>query len=231
MSLDTLPVYRGLRVPRVARWSAEQDITPRVYLQGGRLVYRDPDLTRVSTQQGALWRVWSLAPGKGVPLLANLHPARQRRMMVRSLCQVCGLSTATEAAAEGGQLVLTGSGEVAGRGPIEEQERTMNPPLHLACAWESVRRCPHLLEGYAAARVTDARPWGLHGILHAPEGRRTAAGDLAVALVSPAQIAYEDSRLPLVLAGQTILELTGVRPVDLRVEAARAGLDGAEAGR
>ncbi|MFJ2061239.1 hypothetical protein ACIOMM_35740 [Streptomyces sp. NPDC087908] len=103
MSLDTLPLYRGLGVPRVARWSAEQDITPLVVLQGGRLTYLDP-LTRACRHQGALWRVWSLAPGKGEPLLANLHPARQRRMMARSLCQVCELSTAEEAAAEGGQL-------------------------------------------------------------------------------------------------------------------------------
>ncbi|MFD3998383.1 hypothetical protein [Streptomyces sp. NPDC058583] len=224
MSLDTLPVYRGLRVPRVARWSAEQDITPLVLLQGGRLGYVDPLLTRASTHQGALWRVWSLARGKGEPLLANLHPARQRRMMVRYLCQVCELSTAEEAAAEGGQLVLTGSGEVAGRGPVEEAELTMNPPLHLACAWESVRHCPHLLAGYAAARVSDARPWGLYGILHAPRGRPTAAGELAVAVNAAARIAYEDPRLPLLLAGQTVLELNGVRPVDLVAEVARAGL-------
>ncbi|MGW6414380.1 hypothetical protein [Streptomyces sp. NPDC055055] len=224
MSLDTLPLYRGLRVPRVARWSAEHDITPLVLLQGRRLAYADPQLTRACTQQGALWRVWSLARGKGEPLLANLHPARQRRMMVRSLCQVCEVSTAEEAAAEGGQLVLTGAGETAGRGPVEEAELTMNPPLHLACAWESVRHCPHLLEGYAAARVSDARPWGLYGILHAPRGRRTAAGELAVAVDGSARIAYSDWRLPLLLAGQTVLELNGVRPVDLVAEAERAGL-------
>ncbi|MGW6391259.1 hypothetical protein ACWFR1_12325 [Streptomyces sp. NPDC055103] len=224
MSLDTLPVYRGLRVPRVARWSAEQDITPLVLLQGGRLVYADPLLTRACTQQGALWRVWSLARGKGEPLLANLHPARQRRMMTRFLCQVCELSTVEEAAAEGGQLVLVGAGEAAGRDPVEEGELTLHPPVHLACAWESVRHCPHLLGGYAAARVSAARPWGLYGILHAPWGRRTAAGELAVAVDGAARLAYEDPRLPLLLAGQTVLELNGVRPVDLVAEAARAGL-------
>ncbi|MFB7935961.1 hypothetical protein [Streptomyces sp. NPDC056049] len=42
MSLDTLPVHRGLRVPRVARWSAEQDIPPDVLVRGGRLTYADP---------------------------------------------------------------------------------------------------------------------------------------------------------------------------------------------
>ncbi|TLQ39446.1 hypothetical protein [Streptomyces marianii] len=226
MSLDTLPVYRGLRVPRVARWSAEHDITPAVYLRNSRLAYADPVLTRACTHQGALWRAWTIAPGKGEPRFSHLHPARQRRMMTRRICQVCGLSTVEEAATEGGHLFLTGAGEETGfRGPIEEGERTLHPPVHLACGWESVRHCRHLLDGYEAARVARPVPWGLYGILHA------WSGGAVVPVDARAQIGHGDPRLALLLAGQAVTELNDVRPIDLRAEAARAGLAGAEAGR
>ncbi|MGA5497668.1 hypothetical protein ACPCSP_25225 [Streptomyces cinereoruber] len=227
MSLDTLPIQRGLRVPKIARWSAEQDITPRVYPVRGRLVYRDGPLTRASTVNGALWRVWSLAPGRGEALLSHVHPARQRRMMRLLLCQVCGKPTSEEAAREGGHLFLTGAGPSAGmRGPITEGEPVTSPPLHLPCAWESVRHCRHLLEGYSAARVATPVQWGVYGILH----EQVSATDV-IAVDIGAQVPYGARRLGMLLAGQAVVELHGARSVDLVAEAARAGLPGSEAGR
>ncbi|GGT66216.1 hypothetical protein GCM10014713_68680 [Streptomyces purpureus] len=128
-------------------------------------------------------------------------------MMARLICQVCGLSTEEEAAAEGGTLFLVGAGEESGfRGPIEDGERTLHPPVHLACGWESVRHCQHLLDGYEAARVARPVSWGLYGILHAWYGGAFVPVD------ARAQIAHGDPSLALLLPGQAVMELNDVRP-------------------
>ncbi|BAU86938.1 hypothetical protein SLA_6069 [Streptomyces laurentii] len=221
MSWKCRPVYRGLPVPAVATWEGEWEVTPAVYLRGGRISYADPLFDASQRHRGALWRVWSLARDKGVPELGGVHPARQRLAMRRLLCQVCFLQTGTEAAREGGTLFVVGASSRAGTaGPIEDGERTPHPPVHLECAWESARSCPHLLEGMAAARVPTVRPWGVLGVLHA------SIGDHLVPVDPRVQVAYEDPYITRVLARQAVVELDGCRPVDLRAEAERAGLAG-----
>ncbi|MGW9437049.1 hypothetical protein [Streptomyces sp. NPDC055607] len=145
MGLDTPPIQHGLRVPKIFRWSAEQDITPRVY-----------------------------------PM----------------------------------------------RGPVTEGEPVTSPPLHLPGAWESVRHCRHLLEGYSAARVTDPVQWGAYGILHEQVG----ANDV-IPIDIRAQVPYGSHRLGMLLAGQAVVQFQGARNVDLIAEAARACLPGSGVGR
>ncbi|MFE3124338.1 hypothetical protein ACFXHD_13065 [Streptomyces hydrogenans] len=218
MSLESLPVHRGLRVPYVAAWTGEKDISPAVTTAAGALRYVDPVVDSACRWQGALWRRLMRAQGEGEPVFEALHPVRQRRAMWEQLCQVCGVSVAEEAAEMGGALYLGGADGPVGADPIADGERTENPPLHIACAWESVRHCRHLLAGYTAARVVEPRQWGVAGTLHA------AAGRTVVPVKKAARAAYGSSLLPWMLAERALVELVGVRTVDLAVEAECAGL-------
>ncbi|MFE1907406.1 hypothetical protein ACFW96_27585 [Streptomyces gardneri] len=218
MSLHTLPVHRGLRVPYVARWTGEEDISPAIVNAGGALRYTEPIADAACRWQNALWRRLARAQGMGEPIFEALHPVRQRIAMWEQRCQVCGQSVAEEAAAMGGALYLGGMDVESGtQDPMAEGERTENPPLHLACAWESVSHCRHLLEGYTAARVARPRQWGAAGILHSP-----ARG--TVVPVGRTEVSYGSARLGWMLAERAIVRLTGVRAVDLACEAERAGL-------
>ncbi|MFD3729625.1 hypothetical protein [Streptomyces sp. NPDC058671] len=218
MSIHTLPVHRGLRVPYVARWTGEKDISPAVVGAGGVLRYAAPIADAACRWQNALWRRLARAQGMGEPIFEALHPVRQRTAMWEQRCQVCGQSVAEEAAAMGGALYLGGTDASSGtEDPMAEGERTENPPLHLACAWESVRRCRHLLQGYTAARVARPLQWGVAGILHAP-----ARGTIVP--VKRTEVPYGSARLGWMLAERAIVRLTRVRAVDLVAEAERAGL-------
>ncbi|MGW6244437.1 hypothetical protein [Streptomyces roseolus] len=176
MRLHTLPVHRRLRVPHVARWTGEKDISPAVVNGGGVLRYVDPIVDAACRWEGALWRRHERAQGMGEPIFEALHPVRQRRAMWEQLCQVCDDPTLAEAARHGGALYLAGASDDSGTVlPIQEGERTENPPVHIACAWEAVRHCRYLLEGYTAARVARPVQWGIGGILHVPVGGKLVA--------------------------------------------------------
>ncbi|MFF5505824.1 hypothetical protein [Streptomyces roseolus] len=109
MSLESLPVHRGLRVPYVAAWTGEEDISQAVVAAAGALWYVDPLVDAACRWQGALWRGLMRALGEGTPIFEALHPVRQRRAMWEQLCQVCGVSVAEEAAERGGALYLGGA--------------------------------------------------------------------------------------------------------------------------
>lgn len=219
MSLESLPLHRGLRVPHVAAWTSEDDISPAVISLDGILRYVDPLVDAACRWRGALWRRLARAQGEGEPIFDALHPGRHRRAMAKQLCQVCGWPTAQEAADAGGALYLVGANSSSGiADSIREGERTENPPVHLACAWEAAQRCPHLLEGYTAARVTRPEQWGVGGILHMP------VGGTVIPLQEDAEVAYDSPSIRWMLAEWAVVRLYGVTPVDLIAEAAHAGL-------
>ncbi|NML55373.1 hypothetical protein HHL19_16515 [Streptomyces sp. R302] len=225
MRLHTLPVHRGLRVPHVVRWTGEEDISPAVVNAGGVLRYVDPIVDAACRWQGTLWRRHARAQGKGTPIFEALHPVRQRRAMWEQLCQVCDGPTLAEAARHGGALYLVGASDDSGTvEPIQEGERTENPPVHIACAWESVGHCRYLLEGYTAARVARPVQWGIGGVLHMPSGRAV------VPLPQRVELAHGTRELRWMLAERAVAQLRGVTPIDLVAEAERAGLL-AEGGR
>ncbi|MFE5591199.1 hypothetical protein [Streptomyces sp. NPDC056549] len=207
-----------MRVPYIARWTREEDISPAVGGVDGVLRYTEPIADAACRRQGVLWRRIARAPGGGEPIFQALHPVRQRTAMWNQWCQVCAQPVADEAATMGGALYLGGTDAESGtQGPMAEGERTENPPLHIACAWESVSYCRHLLKGYTAARVARPHQWGVAGILHAP-----ARG--GVVPVGRMEATYGSVRLGWMLAERAIVQLAGVRAVDLVAEAERAGL-------
>ena len=125
--LKHLPVdKRGFPVPWVSDWTGSKD--PDLH---GRPGFAQADLWAV----GCPWPTVTVLeprgkPGTGAPMLAVLHPSRQRTCMLDRKCQVCGKRVnATEKAylAGGAALVAEGFRE---------------PPMHLRCAVFSLFACP-----------------------------------------------------------------------------------------
>ncbi|MFF8618237.1 hypothetical protein [Streptomyces sp. NPDC015350] len=191
--------WRGLHVPFVTPWTHEKWLRAPVVRRIGRggegLGYADENST-VDRRHGNLWIRYSLARGRGAPDLADVHPLRQRQAMAHMLCQVCGRSTYGKDYERWGErhLVIVRSRD--GR-PVAEGEITMSPPVCVPCAQESVRDCPHLRKGYAAALVKHFQPWGIGGLLY---DRTTLRPDLSAVTDEPGIKTVEDPQDSLVLA-------------------------------
>ncbi|HEX5404314.1 MAG TPA: hypothetical protein VFX16_18650 [Pseudonocardiaceae bacterium] len=79
----------GAVVPYVGSWSGEE-LRPSVVVNrpGGGIGYADETLLD-RDEWGVLWTRTAGRIGKGRPLFTKPHPVRQRRAMLRLLCQVC----------------------------------------------------------------------------------------------------------------------------------------------
>ncbi|MEE1941041.1 hypothetical protein V1L54_16795 [Streptomyces sp. TRM 70361] len=190
-------------VPYIAAWSRERTYRPamarRAVGDGEGVGYLD-ETPYDRDGRGVLWVRQALARGSGRPQFQNVHVLRQRRAVRRMLCQVCGHPTP-----RGGPwlFVLRDVGR-----PVEEGERTTAPPVCAPCARLSVRQCPRLREGYAAALVGRAEVWGVAGIVHHPATLEPADGSLH-------EVAHEDPAIRWVTAHRLVLELRDCTPVDL----------------
>ncbi|WP_053686962.1 hypothetical protein [Streptomyces sp. IGB124] len=134
-----------------------------------------------------------------------MHALRQRQAISHMLCQVCGESTI--GGGEERHLFLLAARDGA---PIREGETTASPPIHLACALESVRHCPHLRRGHTAALVDYCPSWGVAGIEYDPKTIQPLPGS---GLTSISYV--ESDRLRWVLAARTVISLHGCTTVDL----------------
>jgi hypothetical protein len=145
--------------------------------------------------------------GAGRPNLAGVHALRQRQAMNHMLCQVCGRSTFGRS--DERHLFLMG--ERNGR-PITDGERTTVPPVHEACAAESLRDCPHLRHGAVAAWAQYAQPWGIAGIVHDPQSLAPLPAAKGEELTF---VAYESDLLRWTIAMRDVVSLQRCTPVDL----------------
>ncbi|MFF1420614.1 hypothetical protein [Streptomyces sp. NPDC058280] len=94
---------------------------------------------------------------------------------------------------------------------ITEGERTTTPPVCEPCALESVRACPHLREGHAAALVQYTALWGVAGIVHEP----TTLAPLLSDDDGLTEVSYDDPLIRWTLAYRTVVTLHRVTTVDL----------------
>lgn len=139
----------GVDVPWVTSWSNER--------QGG--------IGPCPTVDGALAALQTWAPGAGKPLYSRNHLRRQRDSVRTLACPMCG-----EPTREGDRWSQTGryvsAGELRARGfshalPADLPDARILldcgaiAPLHLACAEESLARCPHL----GAMQERDLKPF------------------------------------------------------------------------
>ncbi|MFD4933392.1 hypothetical protein [Streptomyces virginiae] len=201
--------WKGLRVPYIVPWSQERALPGRIVVRSGiggtGIGYADEE-SRVDRRDDVLWVRNAHTPGFGVPELPGMHPLRQRTAVDRMLCQVCGTSAINSSSGDERYLFLLAAKD--GR-PIQEGERTVSPPIHLDCARESVRDCPHL-KRHTAAFVEYCPGWGVAGIEYDPRTVRPLPADGLVF------VPYEDSdRLRWTLAARSVISLHGITTVSL----------------
>lgn len=137
-------------VPYVASWTSEHTQDSAVVNRpGGGIAYRDE--TSVDRDSwGVLWVRTDSRIGVGRPLFKDLHPLRQRRAMLKLLCQVCAQPAGYTP--QGHLWLLPGRDGAMSAEQLEDAPVTM-PPVCVACARLSVRLCPALRSEYVAVRA------------------------------------------------------------------------------
>ncbi|MGW0856115.1 hypothetical protein [Streptomyces sp. NPDC002690] len=197
-------------VPYIASWSAEMTDTNGLLVFKGSLRYMDE--SPLERRDGATWLRMTLARGRGRANLGFVHPVRQRRAMRLSLCQVCGKTTIDQQFNLWGERFLY---LVAQDQPIEDGEVVAAPPVHLACAIESVRDCPHLRRGHTLALVESAPVWGVFGRAYDPRTGRPLLDPKTGEPAAHIKVEYGDPRLKYMLATSLCVSLYGCTPVTL----------------
>jgi hypothetical protein len=157
----------GAVVPYIASWTGEQRCALRLAWRGTRdggvrIGYTD-ETPFDRDEWGVLWQRHTGRIGDGRPLYSVVHPARQRRVMSRLLCQVCARAADHTRA---GTLWLLPAEEVAA---FDGQDGllTRHPPLCAPCAQISVRACPGMRPDYLAIRAHSA-VCGVIGTIYRP---------------------------------------------------------------
>jgi hypothetical protein len=188
----TPETWRGVPVPWAALWSAEQEIDRENHIliwKQGKLAYADeiPGDRRL----GVLWCRHKIG-SHGEPLFGQLHTARQRLAMIKSLCQVCG-GTAVNADGRISWLISADS----------DTSWTMTPPTCEGCQPGALRYCPHLTSK-PPVRLTVglSTPIGVLGDVYQVEGNRFTS-------VNPRAIVdfHDDDGMRRVLAKQLVVQL------------------------
>ncbi|WP_328461608.1 hypothetical protein [Streptomyces sp. NBC_00448] len=207
--LGTFPL-RGV-VPYITAWSSETEQHGTLVVRRGRLSYADEHpLDR--DRFGILWRRLGVSPGVGKPEYGRVHGLRQRRTMLRVLCQVCGGPADRTC---DGVLWLMGRAEYE-REPWPAPIESPHPPVCLNCTVQAVRLCPHLRHHYIAVRARRFHLSGVHGALH-------VAGFPEPRVIDTETLALDDTRTAWLRAGQLIMRLTDYRVVDLHADSERVG--------
>jgi len=172
---------RPVVAPYVTAWSGEKD-PPYVVVErpgGGGIAYLDETFTD-RDRNGVLWFRTPFRPGQGRPEFGRVHPLRQRRTMLRLLCQVCaGPADRTD---DGVLWLLKDHREDWPSWP--EGMGVTEPPICLPCVRTSVRICPALREGAAVVRVRSFPLAGVRGTLYRGP-RPIAVGAVSVPLDDP----------------------------------------------
>ena len=172
---------RPVVAPYVTAWSEEKD-PPYTLVErpGGGIAYMDETFAD-RDRHGVLWFRTPFRLGQGRPEFGRVHPLRQRRTMLRLLCQVCaGPADRTE---DGVLWLLQDHRDDWPLWP--EGMGVTEPPICLPCVRMSVRMCPALRRGAATVRVRTFPVAGVRGTLYAGS-RPVAVGAASVPLDDPA---------------------------------------------
>ncbi|MFF4701131.1 hypothetical protein [Streptomyces chattanoogensis] len=210
--MHSRPIARPTLVPYVALWDSElpcleSELTLEVYPHP-RLGYKGPARQDDRDEKGVLVARVSSSPGNGRPSYGEMHPGRQYECMSKLRCQICREPASRN---EDGWLFLDWRKD---RDPQTwpEGSLTAMPPLCEPHARMSIEQCPHLGTShmFAAVRVRDPRPWGVAGTLY----RRVLAGWRH--FEGEPWLPYGDTRLDGMLGSKRIMELRGVKTVNVR---------------
>jgi hypothetical protein len=189
--------------PYITAWSGEPNEPVEVVGRAGGIGYRD-EVMADRDRFGVLWSRTPWRPGEGRPEFGQVHPLRQRRTMLRLLCQVCaGPADLTD----DGVLWLLKDHRDDWPGWPDRMGVT-EPPICLSCVHESVTRCPALRKGAAVVRARHYPVAGVRGVLYRGSVRLVAAGEATVAYDDPAIRWVRAMNLVRQLSGCTIIPIT-----------------------
>lgn len=195
---------RRIVAPYVTSWSEEVDAPGRVVERRGLpgIGYADESLGDRDAN-GVLWSRTAFAPGVERPVFGRVHPMRQRRAMLRLLCQVCAGPADRN---DDGVLWLLRDFRDDWPG-WPENMGIIEPPVCVDCVRLSLRVCPALRKGAAAFRARTFPVAGVRGLLFAGAGRPRPVGDVNVSLDNPAVHWVQASSLARELHDCTIVDL------------------------
>lgn len=197
----------GSVVPYVGSWTGEEADQPSIIRRPeGGIGFADETLLD-RDEWGVLWARTVAHIGAGRPLFKTLHSRRQRRAMLRLLCQVCAQPADRT---DQGTLWLVPGSRIGGWDDWPEGMPTIHPPLCVACSRLSVQMCPALRTRYVALRAR-SRLCGVTGVVFRP-----TYSSPGLAMDDYADIvSFGDPRLPWTLACQLARELVNATVVDL----------------
>lgn len=187
--LSHLRVWHGYPVPIVNCWTEEAEDW-RWYMDVDRNLPPDCVSRYGIFTQGE--------PGVGDALLAKQCPQRQRKIMIRGLCQVCGVELKNRR-----YLAISTRSTVH---PIEVDEisgpkpATAEPPLCKRCAAFAVKVCPGLIrrrreDDLIVGRLHDFRLVTVSGYMEGPEEQaQIAAGCILWVKLMPLDVRDERGR-------------------------------------
>jgi hypothetical protein len=199
---EKTPMLRGPVVaPYITSWSEEVDLPSRLVEVPGRgIAYADETVTD-RDRRGVLWLRTLCRPGIGRPMYGLVHPLRQRRAMLRLLCQVC--AGPADRTSEGVLWLARDWREDWPSWPNGMAET--EPPVCVPCVRLSMRMCPALRKG---AVVFRARRFPVAGV----RGGRYAAGPRFIGDVT---VAYDDPAIRWVRATNLVRQLQDCTIADL----------------
>jgi hypothetical protein len=186
----------GTNAPYITAWSAEQDLPCELIERPGYGVGYADELLTDRDSRGVLWQRSAMRQRVGRPDFGRVHPLRQRRAMLRLLCQVCaGPADQTN---DGVLWLLRDH-----RGDWEgwpEGMASVEPPVCMACVAVSSQLCPALRRGAVAVRVREFPIAGVRGALY----RKGAFAPVAVEAVN---LSYDDPAVRWTVASALVREL------------------------
>ncbi|WP_372407426.1 hypothetical protein [Streptomyces luteireticuli] len=198
------------------REGEERDLSELAYWSDGSGLGYTNERPQDRDHRGVLWtrnrQPTPVDAPAGAPQWSEVHPARQRAMMMTLRCQVCAAPARTRA----GSIFLTGLRP--NDRPFGEGDFTTQPPVCPRHAFVSAKRCPHLYEHELQVfLVQRPRLYGVRvtRLMPAPSGvLKPAPGDYDEAADAP--VPYGDPGLPWMLATQLARQLREVTTVPLR---------------
>lgn len=189
-------------VPYIAKWSSETyDDTPVLQTRRGIAYPNESVFDR--DRHGVLWVRMRTSLGHGEPNYRLMHTVRQRRAMLRLLCQVCAQPADQN---EQGTLWLLADCRDDWPG-WPNRMANFQPPLCLRCARMSIRFCPALQPTFVAVRA--------HSTIAAVSGVFYRPGHPFPEAVDTLTVPFEDPTVRWILAAHLIRELHDCTLVEL----------------
>jgi hypothetical protein len=190
-------------VPYITSWSTEQDLPITMMARRSGIGYLDETLTD-RDEHGVLWTRIASSPGHGRPMFGKVHSLRQRRVMSRLLCQVCG--GPADRTEQGVLFLLKDDRWDWPNWP--EGMGCSEPPVCLPCARVSIRSCPALRKGCVAVRVGHSTVSGVYGAYYRPAEPQPV-------MVEDVMLPFEDPGVRWMRATQLVRELHDCKLVNL----------------